>query len=342
MPTYQWQQGDAGGQTFFDVAGAVDSFLTLPASPAPSYRALVDGVASPAYTPGGGPPPPSNPALFYENLYQSPAAVPVGYDTQLMHLSGHSPAGFVSWPAPNDRPFAPKSGYCVQNNVWLLDPSQSGSTTGEASVAYMASGSAYPNANDFNMPYTQQGRDTWFGIKILIPDGRDPRYPGTFTLSPWSSGWDYLIEWHYQQGSTAYPNVGLYGTGVMISNLHTVAQSNGVTNRPFDFRVVGGVDTGPNTMIFKNPSWIWQYNTWYAMQIRLKFGLDANTGYVEWWINDVQEWSQALATIGKDSATGTVPGVAHEIGLYRGPAADRLDTLYFAEHRIGAARADVR
>lgn len=83
-----------------------------------------------------------------------------------------------------------------------------------------------------------------------------------------------------------------------------------------------------------------QFNHWYDIVCRITFGPTSSTGSIEWYIDGVHQGTHSVPTIAVAS-NGSVPGLGHEIGLYRGPSHSAVDTLYLDGVRVGPTKASV-
>jgi len=70
------------------------------------------------------------------------------------------------------------------------------------------------------------------------------------------------------------------------------------------------------------------------------FGTSSQTGLAEWWVDGVLQSSVHVPTISYCS-NSVVPGVSHQVGLYRGPSMSYADTIYIGGVVDGATRASV-
>jgi hypothetical protein len=82
-----------------------------------------------------------------------------------------------------------------------------------------------------------------------------------------------------------------------------------------------------------------RYNHWYEVVTHIVFGTTSQTGRVEWWVDGVQQTSADVPTI--TQVGSSVPGVGHQVGLYRGPSRSDTDTIYIDGVRVGPTRASV-
>lgn len=222
------------------------------------------------------------------------------------HLTDQSPPGFEVINDANGF-----SGPYARNTVTNAPGS---SATGDASVLWEGNGS-----NSYSLKHLQNRSDSWFRMQVLFPDGTDSRWAGRFRVWPTGSGgWDIFQEWHSAPGAGYSTAVGVH---------------NNLAGGVLVFRPVGGLD--PDNQVFTH---LYQrnggstdiplrFNHWYDIVVHLRFGTTAQTGLAEWWVDGVLQHRRAVPTITR-RADGTVPGVGHEVGLYRGPSQPYTDTIY--------------
>lgn len=234
------------------------------------------------------------------------------------HLS-RNPPGFQivgSQSAFQSRGYAAK---CIVQQV--PDTSQ----WGDASVLWEGNG-----GNAYSLPYLQNGRTTWFRYQMLFPNGQNAAYPGTFSGA---SGTITLIqEWHTNPGivPTAYSSfIGTTHEG----SPHCII-----------FQTRGGPGEGTMNRFHQQDGGSsripLQFNHWYDIVCRITFGPTSSTGSIEWYIDGVHQGTHSVPTIAVAS-NGSVPGLGHEIGLYRGPSHSAVDTLYLDGVRVGPTKASV-
>ncbi len=206
------------------------------------------------------------------------------------------------------------------------------STSGDGSVLWEGNGS-----NSYGLPYLQNGADTWFRMQFALPDGQDPSFPGKFTVAP-LGGWDIIEEWHAAPGAgystvlNVHPSWGYPGSpGVLM--LRPVGGSD-PNNQTFTnlYQTNGAAQTEANRIPIR-------FNHWYDVVVHLVFGTTSATGRVEWWIDGVAQTSANVPTI--TQVGSSVPGVGHEVGLYRGPSRTDTDTIYIDGVRAGPMRSSV-
>jgi hypothetical protein len=193
------------------------------------------------------------------------------------------------------------------------------SVSGDASMLWEGNGS-----NSYQLPWLQDGSDTWFRMQVLFPDSTNPAYPGRFTVAPIGGGWDTIEAWH------AAPGAG-YSTYVGID-----------PGRPpcLTFRLVGGPAANQTfTHVYQTnrashhrvPL---RYNHWYDIVVHLVFGTTSETGFAQWWVDGILQYSEHVPTMSY-LPDGSVPGVGHEVGLYRGPSRTDTDNIYIAGVSVG-------
>ncbi|MEJ7567613.1 MAG: heparin lyase I family protein [Gaiellaceae bacterium] len=189
---------------------------------------------------------------------------------------------------------------------------QSTSTTGDGSMLWEGDGS-----NSYQLPWLQNGSDTWFRMRVLFPDGTNAAYPGKFTLSP-LGGWDTIQSWHSAPGAGYSTVVGVHPDTGGVPVLMFRPVGGDVSGQTFTY-VYQTDGTGQRIRL--------KYNHWYDIVVHLKFGTTSSTGLAEWWVDGIGQYSGQVPTI-TTTVTGTTPGVGHEVGLYRGPSRSDTDTLY--------------
>lgn len=231
------------------------------------------------------------------------------------HL-GRSPPGFTIQRAGRG-----SSGCYVR--VTVIDGTDS-SATGDAAMLWEGNGT-----DSYGLPHLQVGSDTWFRMHVLFPDGTSRAYPGRFRPAP-PGGWDTVQEWHEAPGAGYSTTVGVQRDG----------------NRPFlAFRPTGGPvsrqvftywrqtdGSGLTTRL--------KFNHWYEVLVHLVYGTTQATGRAEWWIDGVLQNAANVPTI-SSAQDGSVPGVGHQVGLYRGPPQNEADTIYLDGVLDGPTRASV-
>jgi hypothetical protein len=226
------------------------------------------------------------------------------HDFHDAHLSSATPGVQV------ERPDSRSAG--CHARIRVTDQGDSSSRTGDGSMLWEGNGD-----NAYVLPHLQPKSDTWFRMQILFPDDRDPAHPGTFTPAP-AGGWDIVEEWHEPPGA-GYSSV--------------VGVQRDAQGRPaLGFRPVGGPASSQvftywlQTDGTARPVGL-QANHWYDIVVHIVFGVTRGTGFAEWWVDGVRQNAQHVPTL-TSWADGSVPGVGHAVGLYRGPREFVTDTLY--------------
>jgi hypothetical protein len=216
------------------------------------------------------------------------------------------------------------------------------STSANGDISFLWEGNG--GTNSYSLPYLQNGQSTWFRMQVLFPDGTNPAYPGVFHVAPGPSGWDYIEEWHScVQGIQNCACAAGYSTSVQVHGGSTGA--TGSDPNTLSFVPIGG-DASSQTW-----TWLYQtngtgsriplkYNHWYDILVHLVFGTTSQAGLAEWWVDGVLQSSVQVPTISY-CANGAVPGVSHEVGLYRGPSETYTDTVYVDGVVDGPTRASV-
>lgn len=227
-----------------------------------------------------------------------------------------TPVGFIVRATPS------YSGCASQVNA---TNQASTSTTGDASMLWEGDGS-----NSYRLPWLQNGADTWFRMQVAFPNGADPRFPGKFTPSPLSGGWDIFQSWHAAPGAGYSTVVGVSPSSPPTLLLRPVG---GAAPPNQTFGSVHQQDaTGKDVPL--------KWNHWYDILVRIKFAPTATDGYIEWWVDGVLQYAAHVPTLTYTS-TGSVPGAGHEVGLYRGPSRTDTDTIYIDGVVVGPTRASV-
>jgi hypothetical protein len=334
--SYQWQRCNTAGDGCSSVDGAVDSTYGLGSSDVGSTLRVVvtasnkngslsavstaSGVVGPVPAPAPSPvpstPPPTNTpstSAFFNGDFNT-CDLSQWPDVHDAWLNASSP-GFVVGPSPSS------NGCAARVNV---TNQESSSTSGDGSYLWEGNGT-----NSYQLPWLQNGSDTWYRMQVLFPDGANPAYPGKFTPSVVSSGWDIVEEWHSASGAGYSTTVGVWGSSPPCLML----------------RVVGG-DASNQAM-----EWVNQqdgtdldvplkYNHWYDILVHSVYGTTAQTGSIEWYVDGVLQYAAHVPTI-TYLADGSVPGVSHEVGLYRGPSRTDTDTIYIDGVADGPSRTSV-
>jgi hypothetical protein len=242
------------------------------------------------------------------------------------HLTG-SPPG-VQIHAPGFSSF-----YCARLNI--LDRPDS-SVYGDLAMLWDGDGN-----NSYQLPYLQEGQTTWFRLQILFPDGTDPQYPGN--VWPAAGSFGIFYTWH----TNPYVVPTAYSTYI---GLHGGNGIKGASGDPISilFRPVGGAGEGTFTYLYHTNGApqaqenrvpvVW--NHWYDIVARITFGKTAVTGSVEWYVDGVAQTGANCPTIAI-AGDGSVPGVGHEAGYYRGPTKPGTEVVYIDGMRAGPSRASV-
>lgn len=194
------------------------------------------------------------------------------------------------------------------------------SSSGDASYLW--------EGGNYNLPWLSNGADTWFRMQVAFPDGTNPAFPGRFTHSVISSGWDMFMEWHSAPGAGYSTYVGVWGSSPPCLMLRVAGGNAASQTMEWIHERAGGVD---------KPL---QYNHWYDILVHQVLSDSASAGYIEWWVDGVQQYAAHVPTISRTSS-GTVPGLSLQTGLYRGPSRTDTDTIYVDGVQAGPTRASV-
>jgi hypothetical protein len=169
-------------------------------------------------------------------------------------------------------------------------------------------------------------------MQVAFPDGTNPAFPGKFTHSVVSSGWDTIMEWH---------DDGYHGCGYS-----TTVSVWGSDPPVLMFRPAGGA-ADPNQTFY----WIHEkdangndiplkFNHWYDIEVHLVFNEDPNLGYAEWYVDGNLRFQKHISTLSM-CADGQVHPASFQAGLYRGPSRTDTDTIYIDGVKVGSSRAAV-
>ena len=104
-------------------------------------------------------------------------------------------------------------------------------------------------------------------LQLLLPSGRDPRYPGTFTPNPppRPTGWNMFMEWHIA------PNAGPASSFFGLWN-------DGDGTARLVLRLTGADPNQAQRQWIKDPEPV-KYDHWYHVAIRQKWSPDPAVGY---------------------------------------------------------------
>ncbi len=195
--------------------------------------------------------------------------------------------------------------------------------TGDDPDSSNSGDASYVEMNSFEHPWQNDGV-AWHRIEVLFPSGTNPSYPGTFTPSPRSVGWNMFMEWHEQGACPASSYAGVWNNG------------NGTAR--LLLRLAGGDPADP-TLKWIEDADLLIYDHWYEVLVKMDWSSDPNVGHVEWWVDGKQKFSAHFPTLYKE-ANGCLPGVLFETGHYR-KTATWTDTLYWDGVRVGPTRNSV-
>jgi hypothetical protein len=160
-------------------------------------------------------------------------------------------------------------------------------------------------------------------MQVAFPNGTDLRFPGKFTHSVISSGWDMFLEWHSAPGAGYSSYVGVWGSDPPVLML----------------RPAGG-NVSSQTLGWIRDTQPLQFNHWYDIVVHQVFSADPSTGLIEWWVDGRLLYSAHVPTLTRRT-DGTTPPVSLQAGLYRGPSRVDTDTIYVDGVRAGPTRASV-
>lgn len=339
MITYQWKRCDAFGASPVAVAGATGPNYVLAAADLGSTMRVTvnDGVTTATSGPTAvigavAPPGPTPSGYYWLGDYAAGGQDFTAFDTHDMHLleTINDPTvgltkGAVIVPMQVDN--YPASQYacrCVVSNDF-----GSSSLSGAVTVPWMG-------GTNYGQAWVQQGAETWFRTRFLIPDGTNPSFPGRLVPVPGdgvSSTWHIPVEWHQNNdyfvahggGGPTSTQVGIYkaslGTSMVFKPLgglngHLTQYYIMMTDKTqTKANSIAGSFTGvPNGTV--QPL---RFNHWYDMLFYFVFDPDPTIGYIEWWVDGVKVFGDHLGSM-VQAANGVSPGVGFEGGLYRGGA----------------------
>lgn len=269
------------------------------------------------------PPPPPPPSGLYFNGDFETGNLSQFNDFHDAHLN-RVPPGFQVVARPDG------GGYMARVNV---QDGPDTSTYGDLAMLWEGNG-----GNAYSLPYLQLGQTTWFRLDFLIPNNTDSRYPGSYRPDPGAFG--IMHTWHTNPGvvPTAYStNMGPFGGGGVGNTSDPACLRLHVRGGPGEGIATGATfyqtDGAAQTQANRKPL---KFNHWYSSVIKLKFGTDASTGHVEWYVDGVLQVNASVATY--PSGGG---GLGHEAGLYRGPTKPGLEVVYIDNMRSGPTRESV-
>jgi len=200
--------------------------------------------------------------------------------------------------------------------------------TGAADSSQNGDASYLWQGGNYSTPYLSKGSDAWFRFQLLIPNGSDSRYPGNFTHSIISQGWNMFMEWHSAPNAGYSSYVGLWGSDPPVLLFRPIGGVVGMQKGFWIHEKSGGVD---------KPL---QYNHFYDILVRQIFSEDPAVGKVEWYVDGVLQYENQMATLTKRT-DGSVPGVSLQVGHYRGPSRTDVETVYVTGTKVGPTRSSV-
>jgi hypothetical protein len=214
----------------------------------------------------------------------------------------------------------------------VSSPVPSGSNHALKAYTEPGASAAYVEQDSFQHPWEVIGADTWHRMRILLPSGNTPAYPGKFTVNP-PGGWNSFMEWHNRtDAATGWPNVpGSYLSPYI--GMHNNA--NGTAS--FVFRAAGGTPQNPVLKEFYSPA-PYQPDRWYDMLVHFVVSDDPAVGYYEWYV-DGQLVVAGHGPTGYRLSNGS-SGALFEVGHYRG-LTTTADTVYIAGVVAGPTRSSV-
>lgn len=222
-----------------------------------------------------------------------------------------NPPGFVVQPSP--------AYYGCAARVNVTNAADT-SSTGDASFLWTASG--------YNQPWLAKGADTWFRMQVAFPDGTS--FPGKFTHSVVSSGWDTFMEWHSANGCGYSNMVSVWGSDPPVLMFRPVG---GAADPNQTFKYIHEKDASGADIPLR-------FNHWYDIVVHFVFNNDPALGLAEWWVDGALRYSAHISTISTCS-DGQVHPLSYQAGLYRGPSRTDQDTIYIDGVRAGSTRISV-
>lgn len=196
----------------------------------------------------------------------------------------------------------------------------------------LGASAAYVEQNDFQLPWEVIGANTWHRMRILLPSGTNPAFPGKFTVNK-PGGWNIFVEWHNRtDAASGWPNVPDSYLSPYIG-IH----NNGKGTPRFVFRTAGGTPRNPVLKEFYHPS-AYQPDRWYDMLVHFIVSDDPSVGFFEWYV-DGRLIVSGHAPTGYRLADGS-SGALFEVGHYRA-FTTTPDTVYIASVMAGPTRASV-
>lgn len=192
---------------------------------------------------------------------------------------------------------------------------------------------SYGTTGNRNEPWAREGTETWISMWMLVPNGSDSRFPGTWRHAPISSGWNTFLEFHEPGIASRSTHFGAWGSDPPVWQMSHAA---GNPAAPTDRWVR---DTQPIV-----------FNQWQRWVIHVYWHRSA--GYIEWWIDDRQIVGRQSRTVLPSGGTadsyptlwdvgGTPVGGYFQAGHYRGPSRSEADTTYLSGVTVGPTRASV-
>lgn len=206
-----------------------------------------------------------------------------------------------------------------------------------------------------------RGRTVWCRAIVVIPDGRDSRYPGKMTPVGGDgvhNRWHTFVEWHKNDGAGApgptSTQLGIgWGQAGPAWLLKQIGGSSSITKMRYLYETdqvqteangAGGT-TGPiggNFIPLK-------FNHEYDLLFRWVLDPDPAVGRCDWYVDGNLRAQMKTATMFQKS-DGSVPGLSFQAGIYRNfptwagnvtPTTDENEHLYVVMMGAGPTRASM-
>jgi Polysaccharide lyase len=193
-------------------------------------------------------------------------------------------------------------------------------------------------AHKVSNAWEQEGAETWYRVRILLPSGSNPDYPGTFhPLQPAPSGWNTFVSWHEYRVGGMSPSLG---------------RSTWCRHRAGCFQVkwVGGRG---KTYWVDDEAEPLRFDHWYDVLVHVKWSAYEDKGYAEVWVDGRKIFGPGIGGVPSTIATlwrhedGQPAATYLTLGHYRrhprlsGIADYGDDTVYADDLLIGPTRAAV-
>jgi hypothetical protein len=194
---------------------------------------------------------------------------------------------------------------------------------------------SFGTTGNLNESWITEGADSWQSCWMLIPDGTNVNYPGTWTHSVISSGWNTFFEYHEPAIAPRSIHIGAWGSDPPV----------------WQFACAGGSTAAPTDMWVRGDTLV--YNTWQHHVIHMHWSKN-HAGYAEWWIDGAAQMSRTSIPaydpegigVANNFPTawdlaGTFKAPYYQTGHYRGPSRPDVDTTYIARVMVGPTRISV-